>query len=86
MSEASFFWHDYETTGTDSRRDRILQFAGVRTNLDLEPVDEPVSLFCQPPRDALPHPQACLITGITPQQAQRDGLPEAEFAARMADA
>ncbi|RAP58088.1 exodeoxyribonuclease I [Oleiagrimonas sp. MCCC 1A03011] len=83
MSEASFFWHDYETFGTDSRRDRAVQFAGIRTNLDLEPIGEPVSLFCQPPRDALPQPQACLVTGITPQQAQREGLSEAEFAARV---
>ena len=30
-----------------------------------------------------PIPQACLITGITPQQAQREGLREAEFAARV---
>ncbi|MFI4971008.1 MAG: exodeoxyribonuclease I, partial [Lysobacterales bacterium] len=31
--------------------------------------------------DVLPHPQACLITGITPQQMQREGVIEAEFAA-----
>ena len=83
MRGASFFWHDYETTGIDSRRDRIMQFAGLRTGLDLEPIGDPVCLFCQPPRDALPHPEACLITGITPQQALREGLREAEFAARV---
>jgi exodeoxyribonuclease I len=83
MSEASFFWHDYETTGTDSRRDRVLQFAGIRTNMELEPTGDPISIFCRPPRDALPSPQACLITGITPQQAQREGVSEADFAARV---
>ncbi len=83
MSEASFLWHDYETTGIDSRRDRVLQFAGIRTTLDLEPVGEAVSIFCRPPRDALPSPQACLVTGISPQQAQREGLAEAEFVARV---
>ncbi len=83
MSEASFFWHDYETSGTDARRDHPVQFAGIRTTPDLEPVGDPVSLFCRPPRDALPHPQACLVTGITPQQAEREGLREAEFAARV---
>ena len=31
----TFFWHDYETTGTDTRRDRPLQFAGVRTDAEL---------------------------------------------------
>jgi exodeoxyribonuclease-1 len=83
MSEASFFWHDYETSGTDARRDHPVQFAGIRTNADLQPIGEPVSIFCRPPRDALPHPQACLVTGITPQQAQREGLCEADFASRV---
>lgn len=82
-SQPTFFWHDYETTGADPMRDRALQFAGIRTTPDLKPIDEPVMLYCQPPMDSLPHPQATLITGITPQQAQRDGMIEAEFAARV---
>jgi exodeoxyribonuclease-1 len=77
----TFLWHDYETTGADSRRDRPAQFAAIRTTLDLEPIGEPVSLYCKPAPDVLPHPEACLITGITPQQMQRDGVIEAEFAA-----
>ena len=79
----TFFWHDYETTGADSRRDRPLQFAGIRTTLELEVVGAPVMFFAKPPRDALPHPDACMITGITPQHAEREGLIEAEFAARV---
>ncbi len=75
----TFLWHDYETTGADPRRDRPAQFAAIRTTLDLVPVGEPVSLFCKPAPDILPHPQACLITGITPQQMQRDGVIEPEF-------
>jgi exodeoxyribonuclease-1 len=83
MSNSSFFWHDYETSGTDPRRDRPLQFAGQRTTLDLQPIGSPVSIFCKPARDTLPHPAACLITGITPQQAEHDGITEAAFAARI---
>ncbi|MBA2078427.1 exodeoxyribonuclease I [Rhodanobacter sp. PCA2] len=79
----TFFWHDYETFGADTRRDRPAQFGGIRTTTDLQIVGEPVMFFCQPPRDNLPHPEACLITGITPQQAQREGVCEAEFAARV---
>jgi exodeoxyribonuclease-1 len=30
-----------------------------------------------------PHPDACMITGIAPQHAEREGLMEAEFAARV---
>lgn len=83
MSRPTFFWHDYETSGADSRRDRPLQFAGIRTTPELEIVGTPIMFFGQPPREMPPHPEACLITGITPQQAARDGLLEAEFAARV---
>ncbi len=76
----SFLWHDYETFGADPRRDRPSQFAAIRTDADLNEIGEPLELFCKPADDFLPHPQACLITGITPQQARRRGLPEGEFA------
>jgi len=79
----TFFWHDYETFGADPWRDRPVQFAGIRTNLELEIVDEPVMFFCKPPREMPPHPEACMITGITPQQAEREGVIEADFAARV---
>lgn len=75
----SFFWHDYETSGTDTRRDRPLQFAGVRTDADLNLIDEPLVIYARPADDLLPHPMACLITGITPQKALEEGYPEAEF-------
>jgi exodeoxyribonuclease-1 len=81
----SFYWHDYETFGTDPRRDRPAQFAGQRTTLDLEPIGEPFAIYCKPPSDVLPAPMSCLVTGITPQQAAREGLVEAEFAARIHD-
>ena len=79
----SFYWHDYETFGVDPCSDRPAQFAGQRTNRELEPVGEPLVVFCKPARDVLPSPMSCLITGITPQRAERDGLIEAEFAARL---
>ena len=79
--QATFFWHDYETTGADPRRDRPSQFAGIRTTLALEPLGEPVIAYCKPARDTLPQPDAVLLTGITPQHAEREGLPEAGFAA-----
>lgn len=81
MTEPGFFWHDYETTGADTRRDRPSQFAGMRTSLELEPLGDPVVTYCKPARDTLPHPDAVLLTGITPQHAERVGLIEAEFAA-----
>ncbi|WP_282362330.1 exodeoxyribonuclease I [Pseudomonas sp. PS01300] len=80
---SSIFWHDYETTGINPRSDRPLQVAGVRTDLDLNEIEPPVNLFCQPADDILPHPAACLITGITPAQLATQGLCEAEFMTRV---
>ncbi len=78
-----FLWYDLETFGRDPRRSRIAQFAAIRTDENLDPIEEPISLLCRPANDLLPSPTACLITGITPQHALREGLPEAEFAARI---
>ena len=85
MSGNSFLFYDLETFGRDPRRTRIAQFAAIRTDLELNPVGEPVSLFCQPADDLLPSPGATLITGITPQQALARGLREAEFFGRIAE-
>jgi len=82
-SEPTFLWHDYETFGAYPLLDRPAQFAAQRTNAELEPVGDPISFYCQPAPDVLPHPAACLITGITPQQALKNGFVEAEFAAKI---
>ncbi len=79
----SIFWHDYETFGADPQKDRPAQFAGVRTDLDLNIIEDPVTFYCRPSEDYLPAPEACLVTGITPQHAQREGLAETEFAERI---
>jgi exodeoxyribonuclease-1 len=83
MSTHTFLWHDYETFGAKPRRDRPAQFAAIRTDADLNEIGEPIMLYCQPAPDYLPDPQACLITGITPQHCLEHGVPEHEFAARI---
>ncbi len=85
-ANATFFWHDYETFGAVPRKDRPAQFAGIRTDMDLNEIGEPVMLYCQPAPDFLPSPEACLITGITPQQCLEQGVPEHQFAAVVEDA
>ncbi len=82
-SDTTFFWHDYETFGRVPRRDRPSQFAGIRTDADLNEIGEPVTFYCQPAPDYLPEPEACLLTGILPQTCLERGLPEHEFAARI---
>lgn len=83
MSTTSFFWFDYETFGTHPAWDRPCQFAGVRTNTDLEVIDEPVIVYCRQASDYLPDPGACAVTGITPQHANSHGVPEAQFIAQI---
>lgn len=80
---ASIFWYDYETTGIDPRRDRPLQVAGIRTDEALNEIGESLNLYCHPSDDILPHPVACLVTGITPERLQSRGLAEAEFMTRL---
>ena len=75
----SFYWHDYETFGAIPAIDRPSQFAGLRTDFDFNIIGEPLVIYCQPQMDILPSPQACLVTGITPQHALQYGLTEPEF-------
>ncbi|MDO6512817.1 exodeoxyribonuclease I [Neptuniibacter sp. 2_MG-2023] len=79
----TFFWHDYETFGVDPKRDWPVQFAGIRTDENLNIIEEPVMFYCKPSDDQLPHPEACLVTGITPQKAMDEGVCEADFFAQI---
>lgn len=79
----TLYWNDYETFGTEPKCDRPAQFAGVRTDEDLNIIGDPLKIYCKPANDMLPDPESCLITGITPQKAYEQGLPEAEFIERI---
>ncbi len=83
MNATTFFWHDYETFGISPRRDRPAQFAGIRTDAQLNEIGDPVMLYCQPAPDYLPNPEACLLTGILPQTCLERGVPEHAFAAAI---
>ena len=75
----TFFFYDLETSGLMPREDRIMQFAGQRTTMELEPIGEPVNILVKMTDDALPSPLAINVTKITPQQTLMDGISEAEF-------
>jgi len=83
--EQTFFFYDLETSGLNPREDRIMQFAGIRTDLDLNPIGEPYNLLVKLNDDTLPSPDALMVTGITPQQTQADGYTEAQFAKILMD-
>ena len=76
---ASFFFYDLETSGINPRTARIMQFAGQRTDMELNPIGDPVNALVKLTPDIVPEPDAILITGITPQQTLIDGYTEAEF-------
>lgn len=81
----TFFFYDLETSGLNPRQDRIMQFAGQRTDPELNPIGEPYNILVKLNDDTLPAPDALMVTGITPQQTQADGLTEAEFARLLVD-
>ena len=72
----SIYWYDLETTGTHPASDRIMQFAGCRTDAELNVVDEPYVTYVRLVPDVLPSPEACLVTGVTPQRANSEGIDE----------
>ncbi len=75
----TFFFYDLETSGLNPRSDRIMQFAGQRTDLDLNPIGDPINMLVRLADDTLPSPDASIVTGITPQQTVADGYNEADF-------
>lgn len=80
---SSIFWYDYETTGINPRCDRPIQVAGIRTDEALNEIEQPLNIYCRPSDDILPHPGACLVTGILPQTLREKGLDEGEFITRV---
>ena len=82
-SQETFLWHDYETYGSllrpwdwagsvAPRRARPSQFAGIRTTMDLEEIDDPIEFRCRPCREEPPSIDACLVTGSIPQDYEHE--------------
>jgi len=81
----TFFFYDLETSGLNPRSDRIMQFAGIRTDASLNIVGDPYNLLVRLNDDTLPSPEAVMVTGITPQKTVEDGIKEAEFAKLLSE-
>jgi exodeoxyribonuclease-1 len=76
---ASYFFYDLETSGFSPRDARVMQFAGQRSDMQSQPIGDPVNVLIQLSPDVLPDPDAIMLTGITPQQVLSEGVTEAEF-------
>jgi len=83
QNQQTFYWHDYETWGLNAFLDRPSQFAGIRTDMDFNVIGEPDMFYCRLSDDYLPNPEPAIITGITPEITQAEGVPEFEFARRI---
>ena len=83
QNQQTFYWHDYETWGLSPSLDRPSQFAGIRTDMDFNVIGDPDMFYCRLSDDYLPNPESAIITGITPEITQAEGLPEFEFARRI---
>ena len=81
----TFFFYDLETSGLNAREDRIMQFAGRRTNMDLTPIGKPYNMLVALSDDTLPNPDALMVTGITPQKTVDEGYSEVQFARILND-
>ena len=81
----TFFFYDLETSGLNPRQDRIMQFAGQRTDMNLEPIGNPYNLLMTLNDDTLPSPDALMVTGITSQKTVEEGYTEAQFARMLSE-
>ena len=81
----TFFFYDLETSGLNARESRIMQFAGIRTDMDFKQIGEPFNILVRLNEDTLPSPEAIMVTGITPQQTVSDGITEAQFCRILID-
>jgi len=79
----SYLIYDFETDGSDPRTCRPLQVAWQRFDLDLNPIEDPVSMYVKPAPDRLPHPRAIEITGISLAQCAAEGVSDAEVFRRL---
>lgn len=75
----TFYFYDVETSGFSPKLDRVMQFAGQRTNMDLKPMGKPDNLLIKMTPDVLPEPSAVLVHRITPQKTLAEGVTESEF-------
>ena len=62
-----------------------MQFAGIRTDADLNIIGEPDDILIKLSPDILPEPDAVLVHGVSPQQTLMDGITEAEFSRYFQD-
>ncbi|MCH2135489.1 MAG: exodeoxyribonuclease I [Phycisphaerales bacterium] len=79
----TYLIYDFETDGAGARTCRPLQVAWQRFNLDLQPVEDPVTLLIKPAPDPHPPPQAIEKTRRSHPAGQSQGLSDAHVFTRL---
>ena len=69
-----FVFYDFETTGTSPEFDQPIQFAAIRTDEELNPVER-INIRCRLAPHILPSPWALVVTGVNPQILNDPVLP-----------
>ena len=62
-----------------------MQFAGQRTDENLNRIGEPINILVKLNDDVLPSPSALMVTKISPQKTIEEGYTEAEFSKMLAE-
>ena len=68
-----FVFYDLETTGISPAYDQPLQFAAIRTDLNLNEIER-VEFRCRLAPHILPAPQALIVTCVTPIEMTNSNL------------
>ena len=84
MTNRSFVFYDYETTGLDPALDRPVQFAATLADAQLSVTDN-IEFKAKLAGDVIPSPQATLVHGLTPQVLDAEGMVETDFARQVLD-
>ena len=86
-NSTSYLWYDYESFGTDARKDRPVQYGSFRTDTDFNIIGQNTVLYAQLADDYIPSPGSSLVTGITPMSLmeEENALVEADFAKVIRD-
>jgi exonuclease I len=65
-NSTTYLWYDYETFGTEARKDRPVQYGSFRTDTNFNIIGQSMVLYAQLADDYIPSPGSSLVTGITP--------------------
>ena len=71
----TFLFYDIETTGLNKCFDQVLQFAAIRTDLNLNPIED-YNFLVKPNPDIIPNPYAQITHRISLKHAEKEGMCE----------